>query len=109
MPHRKKFSEFGRGKNEEKNAKIAVFIFKHCGMRQGLKNTQKSPISMNKKFSMNQKKTAKRKICLYSRVTQFVKVWGVSLHKQKKMKKNSRSRMDFFLQKSKKKVKYLKN
>ena len=45
------------------------------------------------------KKTAMRQICLYSRATPLVKIWGTSLHEQKKMKKNYRSRMDFFWKK----------
>ena len=89
MTHRKKFSGFVRGTNQENNANIAAFNFEICGRRWGLKNTQKLPFSMNIKFSMNfsKKKTAKRKICLSSRVTPLVKIWGTSLHKQKKNEK----------------------
>ena len=55
----------------------------------GFKNTEKSSFSMNPKFSMpSSKQTARRKICLYSRVRPFVKVWGTLLNKQKKNKKN---------------------
>ena len=37
MTHQKKFSEFGRGTNEENNAKISAFKFEICGRREGLK------------------------------------------------------------------------
>ena len=53
MTHRKKFSGFVRETNEEENAKITALNFENCGRRQGLKNTRKSPFSMNKKFSMH--------------------------------------------------------
>ena len=33
MTHREKFLEFGRGTNEENNAKIAAFNFEICGKR----------------------------------------------------------------------------
>jgi len=33
MTHRKKISEFGRGTNEENNAKIAAINFEICGRR----------------------------------------------------------------------------
>ena len=33
MTNLKKFSEFGRGTNEEKNAKLAAFNFEICGRK----------------------------------------------------------------------------
>ena len=53
MNYRKKFSGLVRETNEEENAKIAAFNFENCGRRLGLKNTRKSPFSMNEKFSMH--------------------------------------------------------
>ena len=53
MTHRKKFSGFVRGANEEKSAKVAAFNLEICGRRWGLKKYPKLPFSMNKKFSMH--------------------------------------------------------
>ena len=109
MTHQKQFLGFVRGTNEKKYAKIAALNFEICGRRCGLKNTQKLPISMNKKvFYAFFEKTSRRKNCLYSPVTPLVKFWGTSLRKQKNELKNSRNRMDFFGKKSEK-LKYLKN
>ena len=53
MTHRKKFSEFGSGTNEENNAKTAAFNYEISSRRYGLKNTQNSSFFMNQKFSMH--------------------------------------------------------
>ena len=76
MTHRKKFSEFGRGTNVEKNTKIAACSFEICGRRYGLKNIQKSPFSMNKKFSMHFSKKLLGEKSVYIHVLHHLSKFG---------------------------------
>ena len=59
--------------NKEENAKTKAFHFENYARIQGLKKTLNSLFSMNKKIlCIFRKKTASRKICLYSIVTPLI-------------------------------------
>ena len=95
MTHEKKFPVFVRETYEAEIAKIAAFNFESCGRRQGLKNTRKSPFSMNKKFSIHfSKKKLLEEKYVYIHLLRYLSKFGEHRFINKKKTKKKVSQKD---------------